>query len=362
MAEIKTINTRIVLRNDSLSAWENSSKVLLKGEVALGRRDDGSYDLRVGDGEHAWSGLSESFKISSDQVIGLDDRIGELSATVDNGLSTLNTAINNGLSNLNDVFTKELAGLSIVVNDGLAALESDKLSKSEFAELSNSIGLSAASAEDKVATQSYVKDAVADLAGAMHFAGVVDSVPADSEDGKYKAGDVVIIKDTSKEYVFDGTIWHELGDEILYATKAELSTVNETLTAAIADEAAIRAAADADISAKVDNKIFAGEYGNVVSAESLSVVKISQADYHDLVSEGNVDDNAIYIVNSEGEYNMYGEKIVNVGTPTNATDAANKLYVDETVEAAKNAAIAAIPLSVSQLIWDIDEIYCGGAN
>ena len=32
-----TINTRIVLRNDELSAWEDSSKILLKGEVAFAK-------------------------------------------------------------------------------------------------------------------------------------------------------------------------------------------------------------------------------------------------------------------------------------------------------------------------------------
>ena len=37
MAEAKTINTRIVLRNDELSAWEKSEKQLLKGEVAFAK-------------------------------------------------------------------------------------------------------------------------------------------------------------------------------------------------------------------------------------------------------------------------------------------------------------------------------------
>lgn len=42
MANNKTINTRIVLRNDHLSAWQNSAKAILKGEVALALREDGS--------------------------------------------------------------------------------------------------------------------------------------------------------------------------------------------------------------------------------------------------------------------------------------------------------------------------------
>jgi len=59
MSEIKkTINTRIVLRNDELSNWDTSDKVLLKGEVALAQRDDGLYEVRVGDGVKKWSELS----------------------------------------------------------------------------------------------------------------------------------------------------------------------------------------------------------------------------------------------------------------------------------------------------------------
>ena len=59
MADIKkTISTRIILRNDDLSNWEKSEKVLLKGEAALAKRADGLYEIRIGDGEHVWKDLS----------------------------------------------------------------------------------------------------------------------------------------------------------------------------------------------------------------------------------------------------------------------------------------------------------------
>ena len=48
------------------------------------------------------------------------------------------------------------------------------------------------------------------------------------------AGDIVIVTTTSKEYVYNGSAWVELGDEVLYATKAEVSTVSAELTADIA--------------------------------------------------------------------------------------------------------------------------------
>ena len=50
-----TINTRIYLKNDELSNWEGSSLSLGKGEIALARRPDGSYEMRIGKGDKTWN-------------------------------------------------------------------------------------------------------------------------------------------------------------------------------------------------------------------------------------------------------------------------------------------------------------------
>ena len=76
---------------------------------------------------------------------------------------------------------------------------------------------------NKVAT---MKD-ISDLSGAMHFLGSVDSAPVsgtitiDEKQVTAKAGDIVIVPGTSKEYLYNGTAWLELGDEVLYAKKAD---------------------------------------------------------------------------------------------------------------------------------------------
>ena len=57
MANTNQISTRILIRNDELSNWESSSVKLLAGEIALARRDDGSYEMRVGKGDKTWSEL-----------------------------------------------------------------------------------------------------------------------------------------------------------------------------------------------------------------------------------------------------------------------------------------------------------------
>lgn len=82
---------------------------------------------------------------------------------------------------------------------------------------------------NKVATMADISD----LSGAMHFLGAVDSAPVsekvtiNDKEVTAKAGDIVIVPSTSKEYLYNGTSWLELGDEVLYAKKADtISTSN----------------------------------------------------------------------------------------------------------------------------------------
>lgn len=69
MADAKTINTRIVLRNDELSAWEKSEKQLLKGEVAFARLSGtNDFEMRIGTGDKTWSELSDSNVVVPDST------------------------------------------------------------------------------------------------------------------------------------------------------------------------------------------------------------------------------------------------------------------------------------------------------
>lgn len=91
-------------------------------------------------------------------------------------------------------------------------------------------------ADNKVATQSYINEAVADLNGAMHFVGKVNELPSDNS--QYSAGDVILVPDAEDdnvmvEYVFDGTTWQKLGHESIYQLKSEAATQHEALQNAI---------------------------------------------------------------------------------------------------------------------------------
>ena len=98
------------------------------------------------------------------------------------------------------------------------------------------------------ATAKYIKDQIAGISCAMRFMGVVErsaEVPEQSDldaiAAHYAAkqetpvsGDVVIIKDNAKEYIYSGTAWEEVGDQNIYLTIARAAElyVPKTLTVA----------------------------------------------------------------------------------------------------------------------------------
>lgn len=86
----------------------------------------------------------------------------------------------------------------------------------------------AAASDDKLATEKAVRDALNSFDNAMHFAGVVDELPATGEEG-----DIVVIKNedgkdapkgeklvAGQEYIWDGTKWELIGDQNTYAANA----------------------------------------------------------------------------------------------------------------------------------------------
>ena len=233
-----TIKTRILLRNDTLANWNKSTLVLAKGEVAIATLDGGALaEVRVGNGT-TWAN-SLKLNVNADQISGLVDTIkgtAKKYQVVGNGTNSWKlqeAALSGGawtdvstfavdFSEINgqitaltsdvDKIKKDLAETKTTLN----TVSSDYVTATAFGNLSNEIGLSAASASNQVVTK---KD-IADLAGAMHFRGAVTAPSAITDP---KAGDIVIITSTSKEYVYNGNEWVELGDEVLYATKAEVS-------------------------------------------------------------------------------------------------------------------------------------------
>ena len=118
---------------------------------------------------------------------------------------------------VNDIPTLTLSKIS---DAGTAAASA--VATSPIAEESTDNSLVTAA---QVAT--FVASEVADLEGAMHFAGVVTRQTGETDAQAIaraitspEAGDVVVMSDNAKEYIYDGTAWREVGDEGLYVQKS----------------------------------------------------------------------------------------------------------------------------------------------
>lgn len=81
-----TLNTRIVIRNDSTTNWlTNESVVLLKGEVGIEFLADGKVKMKVGDGTKTWAQLpyfggeeAKTFQVSSlDEITETELAVGD---------------------------------------------------------------------------------------------------------------------------------------------------------------------------------------------------------------------------------------------------------------------------------------------
>ena len=125
------------------------------------------------------------------------------------------------------------AGADLSASD-IPSINHTKISdwKTEFAKKQDVLVFNTAynAQTNKVATMADISD----LNGVMHFLGVVSSAPSSStitignKKVKAKTGDVVIVASTSKEYLYNGSSWLELGDEVLYAKKADTISYTNT--------------------------------------------------------------------------------------------------------------------------------------
>ena len=91
------------------------------------------------------------------------------------------------------------------------------------------------------AVAAYIKKKVASLEGVMHFHGVINRTEGQTDLEAIAAavaepvsGDVVVMKDNSKEYIYNGTAWEELGDQSTHLTVATAAKTYVAKTTTIA--------------------------------------------------------------------------------------------------------------------------------
>lgn len=132
---------------------------------------------------------------------------------------------------------------------------------------------------NKVTTKSYVDSVIAGLNGAMHFEGVVTGATfEEAVAGKtYEAGDVVLYG--YEERVYDGTEWHILGNENIYAVKGEIVDAN------IKDNAAIAQSKIAGLVDALAAKANTTDLGTMASETATNYIKKTEATgYNDILT------------------------------------------------------------------------------
>ena len=133
---------------------------------------------------------------------------------------------------------------------------------------------------NKVTTKSYVDSVIAGLNGAMHFEGKVTGATfEEAVAGKtYKAGDVVLYG--YEERVYDGTEWHILGNENIYAVKGEIVDAN------IKDNAAIAQSKIAGLTDALAAKANTADLGTMASETATNYIKKTEAvGYADILTQ-----------------------------------------------------------------------------
>ena len=129
---------------------------------------------------------------------------------------------------------------------------------------------------NKAATMADVTSAIGGLSGAMHFEGVKESLPSNTTG--YASGDVIIVG--NKEYVCDGSAWHELGDETIYAVKGSI------VNADIAANAAIDQSKIAGLAAALAGKVNTGDIGTMAAEDADDyILKTEAAGYADILTK-----------------------------------------------------------------------------
>lgn len=130
-------------------------------------------------------------------------------------------------------------------------------------------------ATNKAITKSDLDAAVAGLAGAVHFIGVVDALPGTSNNG-----DICIFGNKEYVYATSDNSWHELGDETIYAVKGNIKDVD------IAADASIAQSKIANLTSDLASKANVSDLGTMAGeAKDDYVAKADAPGYTDILTK-----------------------------------------------------------------------------
>ena len=261
------------------------------GSVAVGKNShaEGTNCRASGEASHAEGKGTDAN--SGQHVQGkynVEDRLGNYAHIVGNGTNidtksnahTLDWSGNAWFAG--DVYAGSTSGTN--KDDGSKKLATEEYVDSKATTITVDTELSTTSenpVQNKVITTEIqeINNQLGGLTGAMHFIGkaavdITDGSTTDPKIANYttkEKGDVILGKDDHKEFVWNGAIWEELGDEGSYALKTttingKALSYNITLTAS--DVGAASASAIETMQAAIDSKPSAADAVYTATAES----------------------------------------------------------------------------------------------
>ena len=233
-------------------------------------------------------------KLAEELNTAMDGRVDVLEAAIGEG-GSVSTQISNAIGELDvtDTAVENQFVTEVSETDGKIAVKRAALTAAAIPELAISkiTGLQTAldgkqatvvwqngnydAATNKAITKSDLDAAVAGLAGAVHFLGVVDSLP-----GTANNGDIVIMGNKEYVYATSDNAWHELGDETIYAVKGAIKDADIAANAAIA-QSKIAGLVDA-LAAKANT----ADLGTMAAEEKTDyVLKTEAPGYDDILTK-----------------------------------------------------------------------------
>lgn len=219
-------------------------------------------------GDESWTDTGTTIDIPNDTeaITALETLVGEtpVATQIANAINAL-TVADEAVTNQFVTAVSQTNGKIAVTRAALQESNIPALSQSKITGLSDALAAKQDkitfnspydASSNKAATMADITSAVGGLSGAMHFEGVEESVPEDN--AGYESGDVILVG--NKEYVFDGTEWHELGDETIYAIKGEITNADIS-PAAVIDQSKI-----ANLTTDLANKATTEQLNNLEEA------------------------------------------------------------------------------------------------
>ena len=285
-----TLINKIALRTDTIQNWNAlSSQVLLNGEVAIVLTDEKLPLFKIGDGIHKFYELPYSTKKISSDFINATDIIAN---SICQGIGS--TAVPQGIA----------AGLNVHSNAIFSqAFGNNTTSKDIYSFTWNG-------KPDQDATNPYQS----------HDIGSFNVNPKDGPKGIY------IGEQTLPEVISSCIPEVDLSE---YYKKTETSSAIE-----ISDAIQSAAATTKDY---VDSKFdtIPTDYAKISvdneAVQDFKMLHISYDEHAQLVNDENIDPHTIYVLSADGYDDQFGNRIINLGSPVSADDAATKNYVDSEI-------------------------------